>query len=293
MARPTARSKARRAPSSASQSLQTTRKRKRRSPRFTAKTADKHVLYQKSVQDADAESGFIERMFRQIRGRAPESLREDFCGTALLTANWVGRSGKRSAIGVDIDPKVLAWGKRHNLEPISEPGDRIKIYCQDVREPVTERVDVVGAFNFSYWVFTTRDEMRAYFAHVRRGLNKEGVFLLDAYGGWESQEPMLEKRPIAGGFTYIWDQHSFDPITHRVVNYIHFHFRDGTKLERAFKYEWRYWSLPELVELLKEAGYRDVRVYWDTSDDVDHEAYKVRPRAENQPGWLAYIAAIP
>jgi SAM-dependent methyltransferase len=266
---------------------------KRRKPQLTAKTADKHVLYQKSVQDADTEAAFIERVFRKFRGRAPESLREDFCGTALLTSKWVQRGAKRTGVGVDIDPKVLEWGKVHNILPIGEAGEKIKLYCQDVRKPVRERVDVVGAFNFSYWVFTTRDEMRAYFAHVKRGLGKDGIFLLDAYGGWESEEPMLEERAIAGGFTYVWDQHSFDPITHRVVNYIHFHFRDGTKLERAFTYDWRYWTLPELKELLLEAGYREVHVYWDTSDNDETEAYKVCRTAENQPGWLAYLVAIP
>jgi SAM-dependent methyltransferase len=266
---------------------------KTQKPKLTAKTADKHILYQKSVQDADTEAAFIERVYRQIRGRAPESLREDFCGTALLTSKWVQRGPNRTGVGVDIDPKVLAWGKARNLAPIGEPAERIKLYCQDVRKPVREKVDVIGAFNFSYWVFMTRDEMRAYFAHVKRGLGKEGVFLLDAYGGWESEEPMLEERAIAGGFTYVWDQHSFDPITHRVLNYIHFHFKDGSKLERAFTYDWRYWTLPELKELLEEAGYRDVRVYWDTSDNDDVEAYKVRKKADNQPGWLAYLAATP
>jgi hypothetical protein len=152
---------------------------------------------------------------------------------------------------------------------------------------------VIGAFNFSYWVFKTRDEMRDYFARVRRGLGKDGVFLMDAYGGWESQEPMLEERPIRGGFTYVWDQDKFDPITHEVTNYIHFKFKDGTKLERAFTYEWRYWTLPELRELLEEAGYRDVRVFWDMSKDDKHEDYRARGRAENQPGWLAYISATP
>lgn len=267
-----------------------TRRTKSKKRELTASSADKHVLYQKSVQDPDAEIAFIDRVFRQWRGRAPESLREDFCGTALLTATWV-KQPKRWAVGVDIDPGVLAWAKEHNLGPIGEPGNRVQLLCQDVREPVSDRVDVVGAFNFSYWIFKTRDELRAYFAHVRKGLRPGGVFILDAYGGWESQEPMQEDRPIRGGFTYIWDQHLFDPISHRVLNYIHFHFRDGTKLERAFTYDWRYWTLPELKEVLEEAGFGDVRVYWDTSEDVNREAYRVRRSAANQPGWLAYIVA--
>jgi len=265
--------------------------KRRRKPTLTAKNADKHVLYQKSVQDADAEVTFIDRVFRQIRKRPPQSLREDFCGTALLTATWVKSGKQRTAVGVDIDPAVLAWGGEHNLSPIGEPGNKVRLYCQDVRARVAERVDVVGAFNFSYWVFKTREELRKYFETVRRGLAKGGLFFLDAYGGWESQEPMLENRPIRGGFTYVWDQDQFDPITHRVVNYIHFHFKDGSKLERAFTYDWRYWTLPELRELLEEAGFRSVRVYWDTSDDVNRESYRVCRTAPNQPGWLAYLVA--
>jgi hypothetical protein len=102
---------------------------------------------------------------------------------------------------------------------------------------------------------------------------------------------MVEPRNIRGGFTYIWDQSEFDPITHRVKNHIHFHFRDGSRLERAFTYDWRYWTLPELRELLLEAGYREVRVYWDTSEDDEYESYRARGRAQNRPGWLAYLVA--
>ena len=70
-----------------------------------------------------------------------------------------------------------------------------------------------------------------------------------------------------------------------------FLFRDGTKLDKAFTYDWRFWSLRELREILEEAGFRDIRVYWDTSDDEDHENYVPKARADNQPGWLAYLVA--
>lgn len=270
----------------------TTKKRtKTRKPTFTAKTADKHVLYQLSVQDAGAEIAFLNRVFRARRKRLPLSLREDFCGTALLCADWVKSNPKRTATGIDIDPSVLAWGIDHNLAPIGEPGNRVQLLEQDVRGPCPTRHDVVCAFNFSYWIFGTRADMRGYFEKVRAGLKSDGLFFLDMYGGWEAHEPMLENRAIKGGFTYVWDQDEFDPIGHRVVNHIHFKFKDGTKLERAFTYEWRFWMIPELTELLAEAGFKDVWVYWDTSDDDDHEEYRPRTRAENQPAFLAYIVA--
>ena len=259
--------------------------------KLTARTADKHLLYQKSVQAPELEVSFINRVFKKINGRPPLSLREDFCGTALICAEWVKSRRDRTATGVDIDPRVLAWGRRNNLAPIGDAKKRITLLQQDVRERSAKRFEVVCAFNFSYWIFRTRDEMRTYFKSVHRSLGADGLFLLDAYGGWESQETQEETRRIKGGFTYVWDQAVFDPITHLVKNYIHFEFKDRSRMDRAFEYVWRFWTLPELRELLLEAGFSDVQIYWDTATEDDEEKYAPRTRAENQPGWLAYIVA--
>jgi SAM-dependent methyltransferase len=272
-------------------------KRKRaakKKSRYTAKTADKHVLYQLSVQAPDTEVDFLNAWFTKIRGKKPLSLREDFCGTAILCAAWVKSHRERTATGLDIHRPTLAWGEAHNLAPLSEEQrSRVTLLQQDVRAKVKEKHDIVCAFNFSYWIFKTRPEMVAYFKHVRSGLAPGGLFFLDAYGGWESHEPMKEHRRIKTGFTYVWDQNSFDAITHDVTNYIHFEFDDGTKLEKAFRYDWRFWMLPELKEMLLEAGFRELHVYWDTSEDPSRDAYRERTRAPNQPGWLAYIVAEP
>lgn len=260
-------------------------------PTFTAKNADKHVLYQKSVQAPEVELTFINRIFRKAYDRKPLSLREDFCGTALLCAEWVKSHPERTATGVDIDAKVLAWGKKNNIEPLGAASERISLLQQNVLDAVPGRFDVACAFNFSYWIFRTRDEMREYFKGVRRSLGKESFFLLDAYGGWEAQECVEEVRRIKGGFRYIWDQAKFDPITHVATNYIHFEFKDGSRMDKAFSYTWRFWTLPEIRELLGEAGFSDVQVYWDCAKEGDDELYLPRARAENQPGWLAYIVA--
>lgn len=286
--------KSRPAPSSTERKARTKSRanRKPRRPRYTAATADRHELYQLSVQAPDTEVDFMRRTYRKLFGKNPRSMREDFCGTALLCSSWVKSGKDRVATGVDICGDTLEWGRRRNIEPLGEPAERVTLLRQDVRDPTTGKFDVINALNFSYWIFRTREEMRRYFAGVRKSLKREGVFFIDAYGGWESQEPMLESRPIAAGFTYVWDQDAFDPIGHEIVNHIHFEFKDGTKIERAFTYEWRYWTLPELQELLREAGFDEVRVYWDTSPDDERESYRVRSRAENQPGWLAYLVAV-
>ena len=61
-------------------------KKKQQRPQFSAATADKHDLYQRSVQDPEIEIAFLQRVYRKTFGRTPLSLREDFCGTALFCA---------------------------------------------------------------------------------------------------------------------------------------------------------------------------------------------------------------
>lgn len=271
------------------------KKRKAKRLKLTAKTADKHVLYQKSVQDPTDEIRHIEKAYKRKNGRWPRSVREDFCGSALFCAAWVQSRSGRTAVGVDLDPKVLEWGREHNLARIGEPGNRIALWQQDVRTACNDRFDVVMAYNFSYWVFQTRDDLREYFQRARESLQPDGVFCLDSYGGTEAGEVMKEERWVEGGeyedFVYVWDQAEYDPISHHVLNHIHFRFKDKTRMDKAFTYDWRFWTLPELQELLKEAGFEKIDVYWDVSPDDDESVYKAVKSAQNQPGWLAYIVA--
>jgi hypothetical protein len=264
---------------------------------FTAATADKHDLYQRSVQDPEIEIAFIARVYKKTFARAPLSLREDFCGTALFCGEWIKTRPDRTAIGIDLDRPTLDWGIKHNLSQLGEPGQRIALLQQNVLDPVKQQSDIAIGLNFSYWVFKTREQMRAYFQGVHASLTSEGMFVLDAYGGPYSMDPMgdddMERTRVKGGFTYVWDQHIFNAINHDVVNHIHFEFRDGTKLERAFTYHWRFWTLPELTELLQEAGFSRCQVYWEDEDE-DGEGtgvYRARKRADNGGAWVAYIIA--
>jgi hypothetical protein len=267
-------------------------------PRFTAKTADRHLLYQYSVQNPDQEVEVIEEAFRERRGRRPLTLKEDFCGTALLCAEWVRSHKKRSAVGLDLDAEVLDWGRKHNLAPLGADQKRVKVFEQNVLDPVKGKFDVCVGMNFSYFLFTTRNALRSYFEAALRSIADDGILFLDCYGGWESQEVMEEEREIevdgkSSVFTYIWHQAYFNPINGAATNHIHFEFNDGTKMREAFTYEWRLWTLPEIIELLLEAGFRNVDTVWEDEDEdgEDLGTHSVQTEMENQPGWLCYIVA--
>ena len=53
-----------------------------------AERADRHALYQLAVNAPEENIDFIQKVYRQMRGRAPRTLQEDFCGTALMAVAW-------------------------------------------------------------------------------------------------------------------------------------------------------------------------------------------------------------
>lgn len=274
----------------AAKQLKNAKKAEKAKP-LSAKTADVHELYERSVQDPPSEVAILDRVFRKQSGRRALSLREDFCGTAYLCASWVTSHADRTATGVDLDAGVLASGRARHIEPLGDAAQRVTLLQEDVRALRAERFDIVCGYNFSYWIFMTRDALREYFVAAREALVEDGIFALDAYGGTEAMEAREEARKIPGGFTYVWDQAGFNPIDHSVVNHIHFRFKDGTKLNRAFTYAWRFWTLPEIQELLLEAGFTEVSVYWDVADDDEDADYRPRKIVENQLSWVCYLIA--
>lgn len=259
-----------------------------------AERADRHKLYEASVQNVEEEYDFVSDTFEKLRGRRPVTLREDFCGTAAMCCEWVSRDAGNTAIGVDIDTEVLAWGREHNLSKLkSDEQMRISLLQEDVcTVNPSVKSDVILAMNFSYQIFKTRELLGGYFRHVRDGLVDDGVFFIDVFGGYEAYMEMREKRKFKG-FKYIWEHASYNPINGDMTCHIHFNFPDGSKLKKAFTYEWRLWSLPELQELLTEAGYRKVAVYWEETDEDDDGTgvYSPATVGEADPGWVCFIVA--
>ncbi len=262
-----------------------------------AEQADPHQLYELSEQSAEAEIEFVDATYRTLRGRNARLLREDFCGTASVSCEWVKRRRGNRAVGVDIDPGVLEWGRHNNLCQLSESQlKRIELKKGNVLTARTETPDLILAMNFSYWLFTERKTLKRYFRSLLRALPDDGVLFLDAYGGYDSFRSIEEQREIdADGwqFTYTWEHEKYDPITGRLICNIHFDFPDGSRLERAFRYDWRLWTLPEIRELLKEAGFGRVVVYWQGWDEDGEPDGEFVPAEEGEAeaGWICYLTA--
>jgi SAM-dependent methyltransferase len=285
------------APSTATQASPTKKKAKAskstKKPALTAKTADKHVLYQLSVQAPEQDSKTYARWFKTYTGRALRSFREDFCGTAVLSCHHIRNHRENTAVGVDLDRPTLDWGIKNNVNVLlnEEQKKRLKLIESDVLKVTSPLVDCVTALNFSYQVFKTRKELGKYIKTVYKSLKPGGVFYMDALGGPDVIQANTD-RTRHKGFIYEWEQRSFDPINHRFVCAIHFEFKDGSRMQDAFIYDWRMWTLPELRELFVEAGFDDVHVLWEGTEKetlTGNGIFRRKEVGDMDEAWISLV----
>ncbi len=260
----------------------------------TASNSDRHELYELAVQEVVSECDFIDRVSRRHRGKATSTIREDFCGTAKACTEWARRRPTNRAIGVDLDRSVITWGEhRHRANLPESIARRITILEANVLDVETPGVEAILAMNFSYFIFKDRATLVSYFRNCLKSLAQDGILVCDAYGGSEAHSEVEEERSL-DGFTYVWDQNQYNPITGDVVNHIHFRFPDGSELKRAFTYRWRLWSLPEIQDAMREAGFAKSTVYWEGTDQrsgTGNGIFRPSMRGEACAGWIAYIVA--
>ncbi len=261
-------------------------------------TMDKFAMYEASVQNPEHDVSIISDFYRDFNDKDPRIIREDFCGTFSFCCEFVKRHPKNKAIGLDLCEETIEYGRKRHLSLLTkEQQSRVNILPQNVQSK-TAKTDAIVACNFSYFIFKTRKEMLKYFSCALNSLKDDGIFVLDFFGGPEAEVVDKEKRvvrhPDLKPFKYIWDLEKFNPITREGMFHIHFKYtKGGPKIEKAFTYDWRMWSIREIKDMLEEVGFSSSHVYWE-SDDGDGEGDGTFYRTEiedNDPTYLGYIVA--
>ncbi|MCB0413255.1 MAG: class I SAM-dependent methyltransferase [Bdellovibrionales bacterium] len=257
----------------------------------SVKEFDKYELYLKSVQSPENDVKFLNRLYKELRGKKATILREDFCGTFNISCEWVKLDSSNKSIGVDLDPEPIQYGKQTSFLSLTDKQkERVQILQKNVLDPALPKADIVDAQNFSYSLFKTRKQLLEYFSMAHKGLNKDGIFVIDCFGGSQCMEPN-EEETEHDGFSYFWDQDSYDPVTGEAMFYIHFKRKGEKKREKVFTYDWRLWSIPELKEVMEDAGFSKVHVYWEGTDEEgegDGEFTRVT-QGEDCESWVAYV----
>jgi len=257
---------------------------------------EKYRLYETAVQCYESDIEFLKENYKKIYDKEPLTLREDFGGTGALACSWVKEGPKHLAWGVDIDPEPMNYGTEHHYSKLTaEEKERMKYLEGNVLDSRDFKADVVVAFNFSYFIFKKRKQLLEYFTKVREGLNDQGAFFIDLFGGTEARAELVEETEH-DDFTYFWDCDEYNPITEECQYYIHFKtHKDNIKHEKVFSYDWRMWGIAELREIMEDAGFSKTIAFWE-GDDGDGGGDGVFYRAENAENcesWVTYICALP
>lgn len=254
---------------------------------------DKYELYKASVQSPETDVEFLRDTYKELNGGLPTTLREDFCGTHAICCEWVKLNSKFQARGVDLDPEPLEYGEK-NYQPLltDEQRERIKIYNMNVLDKGLPKADVIAALNFSYFIFKTRSVLTSYFRNCHKSLNRGGLLIVDCFGGSACMESNEEETEFEDeDFSYFWDQDLFDPVNNHALFHIHFKRKGEKKRQKAFTYDWRMWSIPEIREVMIEAGFKKAHVYWEgtTKDGEGDGKFKIVQKGEECESWVAYV----
>lgn len=259
----------------------------------------KFRLYEAAVQNPRWQVDYLPQFHRWLTGKEPRSMREDFCGSAAISCEWVKKSNKNQALGLDIDPEPLDYAKNVNRAALPEEAQkRLKILKQNVLKTTREKFDTIWAFNFSFFDFHERKDMLVYAKSVRQSLKKKGTFFLEVAGGEGFTETLQEKQmlqvPGVGSVRKIWEQHQYDSIT-QVCDYsLHFQLPEGKWLSDAFTYHWRIWGIRDLREVLQDAGFKKTVVLWESQDEKGRGQGEYLPteEADSARSWVAYVVGV-
>ncbi|KZV47161.1 hypothetical protein F511_05212 [Dorcoceras hygrometricum] len=76
-----------------------------------------------------------------VGGRVPLHLQEDFCGTALLSVEWIHGDARRTAVGLDLDVEALNWCIENNVNRIgADICSRITLFHGNVLQPLDSKL---------------------------------------------------------------------------------------------------------------------------------------------------------
>lgn len=274
-------------------------------------------LYRWAVQDPETHATVLRLMFERLHpGHTPMLLREDFAGTSAESVAWVASGSGRRALAIDCDPTTVAWARRRAIRILGARVGDLRIIEADATStapPDVPAADILSVLNFSILYLRESPQLRAYLRHAWHCLASPGLLVLNLFGGPGALKPRTDRhlvtpRPRLAAetaippFEYQWEQRLADPSTRRLDCRIHFRVPDPAggsgvlELRDAFRYDWRLWSLNELLAELRAAGFDEVQVWRHTYDPARGAAGvflgAVTPEVfETLDLWTAYVVA--
>jgi len=234
---------------------------------------NKYDLYQKSVQNVKIEVEFFRKCFRMIYNKVATSFREDFCGTGLLSCEWVKNNVMNSAVGLDIDPEALAWGIENNVNNLNSGSNRIQLINHNVLDPYNEKekFEIICSLNYSHFLLTKRKEILTYFNNVYKSLDSKGIFILDFYGGSHIYEDHKYQQEKSQHF-YQFSGKQMNILNNQSKCSLNFKINKN-KFTPHFTFNFRIYSILEMRDTLEEVGFKKFKLHIKEINEEDEDDY--------------------
>jgi hypothetical protein len=245
-----------------------------------------------------------------LHAQRPTTLREDFCGSAALSRRWVrdgiAASEPRAALAVDLDPAAIDAARDLATRDAVAHSIRFRLAdALDADVQPDDACDLVFVGNFSIGYLHSRDALVTYFRRSRQRLALAnagfggGLFVCDTYGGASAFKlgGFTRRHPSRGReiIEYAWSHDAADPLTAMVENSISFRILVDDEVvheyPRAFTYRWRLWSIAELREAMRDAGFARSAVYRDANVAPGQTPAPVADPRELGDDWIVLVAA--
>lgn len=260
---------------------------------------DKYKFYEESVQSPEEDVELFANLYRIARnGKEPLVLREDFCGTFRFACEWVKKGPDYTAEALDLDPEPLAYGRKNHYPKLrADQKRRLNVLKKNVISVSKKKADLIVANNFSFYIFKDRKVLLEYFKACQKSLKPGGMLIVEMVGGPGFIEKNTERRTIRlmgkPQFRYIWDQRKFNPVTRDALYSIHFHLLNGKKHNHVFTYDWRIWTMPEVRDVMRDAGFSETCAFWEKSHRGEATGEFMRTeKGDNDWTWLSYVGAV-
>ncbi len=256
---------------------------------------DKYALYNQAVQSAETDVLFYRDRYKEFfkKTKSGLTLREDFCAAGDISCEWVKLNKTYRSCGLDLDDEPMSYGRKNYLSKLKkDQQERVALIQKDVLHPSLPKADIVAAVNFSYFIFKDRKVLLNYFSNVYSSLNAQSLFIVDVFGGTQCTDAIVDRTDLKK-FVYYWEQKGFDPVSNEGQFAIHFKYK-SKKYNDVFTYDWRLWTIPELKEIMKEAGFDEIHVYWEGTNKKgfgDGRFVRVQ-QGESCLSWIAYVIGV-
>ena len=273
--------------------------------------------YRWAMQDPETNAVVLRSKSEQLRpGREPMVLREDFAGTSAESVAWVALRRGRRAVAVDLDAPTLEWAQHRATRLLGSRASEVQFVQADVRSagpPEVPPADIISVLNYSILYLHESEELRSYLRQAVSGLALDGILVLNTFGGPArtqpgttrrrvTPQPRLPSEPPFPKFDYFWEVRSYDCASKRLDCRIHFAVPDRTapqgihEVSDAFRYNWRLWSVRELVAACIESSFSEAQVWRHTYDPSKGQAGVFLGRIDPDSvdaleNWTAYIVA--